>query len=194
MTEKIPAVVLASTSPYRRELLARLLADFRCEAPAADERPGDGEPPAALAERLASAKAQSIRAGDSIVIGGDQVAALGDRVLGKPGTPDRARQQLREMAGHTVDFYTAVCVIGPRGTPVETHLDVSRVQMRPLSAAEIDRYLEREAPFDCAGSFKAERLGVALMTALDNHDPTAIQGLPLIWLSACLRRMGIPLP
>lgn len=191
--DKLP-VVLASTSRYRRALLARLLTDFSCRSPHVDETPRAGETPRALAARLARLKAESAAGGAEIVIGSDQVAALGDRVLSKPGALGSAVEQLTACSGQSVNFYTAVCVIGPDVDVPRTHVDLTTVVFRPLSAAEIRRYLEREQPFDCAGSFKAEGLGVSLMQRIDNQDPTAIQGLPLIWLADCLRALGITLP
>ncbi len=189
-----PPVVLASTSRYRRELLARLLTEFSCHSPAVDETPQSGETPRALAERLARLKAQSAASGSAIVIGSDQVAAVGERILSKPGALEPAIAQLAACSGHSVVFYTAVCVIGPGAGALHTHVDLTTVVFRSLSAAEIRRYVEREQPFDCAGSFKAEGLGVALMERIENQDPTAIQGLPLIWLAGCLRTLGIALP
>jgi septum formation protein len=186
--------VLASTSVYRRALLGRLLTDFSCRAPGIDEQPQPGEPPRALAERLAWLKATAVAGRAEIVIGSDQVAALGKRKLSKPGGFEPAMAQLESCSGHRVHFYTAVCVIGPGGTDVRTCVDTTTVHFRVLTRAEICRYLEREEPYDCAGSFKAEGLGVVLMERIDNQDPTAIQGLPLIWLAGCLRSMGLPLP
>lgn len=191
--DKLP-VVLASTSRYRRALLARLLTDFSCRSPAVDETPQPRESPRALAERLASLKAQSAAGESAIVIGSDQVAAVGDRVLSKPGSLEPAIAQLTACSGRSVIFYTAVCVIGPGAEAPRTHVDLTTVVFRSLSATEIRRYLEREQPFDCAGSFKAEGLGVALMERIDNQDPTALQGLPLIWLADCLRALGVALP
>jgi septum formation protein len=189
-----PRVVLASTSPYRRALLQRLLGDFECRAPGVDESPRPGETPRALATRLAQRKAESAAEAGDIVIGSDQVAALGDRLLEKPGTLERAISQLDACSARAVAFHTAVCVISQSAGVVKNHVDLTTVHFRQLSPTEIRRYLERDKPFDCAGSFKAEGLGVALMDRIDNHDPTAIQGLPLIWLASCLREMGLPLP
>ena len=194
MSTDQPGVILASTSRYRRALLARLLPDFRCQAPDFEEVAGPGEAPLDLARRLAEGKAASVAGGPAIVIGSDQVAALGTRVLGKPGGREAAQAQLADMAGQAVVFHTAVCVIGPGGSPRETHVDTTTVRMRALSAEEISRYLDRDEPYDCAGSFKAESMGVTLMESMENQDPTAIQGLPLIWLASCLRRLGLRLP
>ena len=191
-----PPVVLASSSRYRRELLSRLLTQFDSVAPDVDEARVAGEEPRALSERLARAKAAAVAAiaTDAIVIGSDQVAALDGQVLGKPGNSERALEQLLASSGRTVDFHTAVCVIGPRRSSTDTHVDLTQVHFRALGEAELRRYLATEQPFDCAGSFKSEGLGVALMTRIDNQDPTALQGLPLIWLADCLRRLGVTLP
>lgn len=194
MTQEQPAVILASTSPYRRALLARLLPEFSCRSPATDETPLPGEAPGALALRLARLKAQSAAGGPEIVIGSDQVPALGDQVLSKPGAMQPAIAQLEACSGRRVVFHTGVCVIGPGGAPEHVHVDETVVHFRKLRSAEIRRYLEREEPFDCAGSFKAEGLGVVLMEQIASADPTGIQGLPLIWLAECLRSMGLALP
>ncbi|MDJ0927332.1 MAG: Maf family nucleotide pyrophosphatase [Gammaproteobacteria bacterium] len=191
-----PPVVLASSSRYRRELLSRLLTQFDSVAPAVDETRLPDEEPAALSARLARAKAEAVAAtvSDAIVIGSDQVAALGEQVLGKPGNAERALEQLLASSGRSVDFHTAVCVIGPQHSAVDRHVDLTTVHFRDLGEAELRRYLVAEQPFDCAGSFKSEGLGVTLMTRIDNEDPTALQGLPLIWLADCLRRLGMTLP
>lgn len=189
-----PPVVLASTSPYRRALLTRLLTEFTCQAPGVTEQRLPREAPPSLAVRLARLKAEQIARPGRIVIGGDQVAALGDRILAKPGSFEPALAQLEACSGRHVVFYTAVCVLGPAPEDRHEYLDETTVHFRSLSQAEIRRYLEREQPFDCAGSFKAEGLGVALFERIENQDPTAIQGLPLIWLAGCLRRLGVALP
>lgn len=194
MTEPEPGVILASTSRYRRALLQRLLPEFRCHNPDIDEAPHPGEGPRELALRLAQAKAATAAGGPEIAIGSDQVAALGQQILGKPGKLETAVTQLQACAGKPVVFYTGVCVIGPSGGDGSSHVDLTTVHFRPLSEAEIRRYLAREEPYDCAGSFKAEGLGVVLMDRLESQDPTAIQGLPLIWLAGCLRRLGLTLP
>lgn len=191
--ESLP-VVLASTSRYRRELLTRLLPDFACRSPDVDETPLEGEGPEALAHRLACMKARSAADGSSLVIGSDQVPALGERLLTKPGSLAPAVAQLTACSGQQVVFYTGVCVIDPRDRKEHTHVDRTTVHFRDLEPGEIRRYLEREEPFDCAGSFKAEGLGVVLMERIENQDPTAIQGLPLIWLANCLRALGVNLP
>jgi septum formation protein len=188
----MPAVVLASTSPYRRALLARILPDFATVAPAVDESPRPGERPDELALRLAIAKARAVSAlhPGQVVIGSDQVAELDGHALGKPGTHARAQHQLAACSGRSVRFVTAVCVIDSHGHEY-TALDETAVCFRTLDAGEIDRYLRREQPYDCAGSFKCEGLGIVLFERIDSRDPTALVGLPLIALAALLRRAGI---
>ncbi len=190
-----PRLILASGSPYRRELLARLGAEFAVIPADADERRQPDEPPAALAARLAHAKATAVAASrpDAVIIGSDQVAALGDRVLGKPGDRTNAAKQLAACSGATVTFYTAVCLLHPNGSGKAEHTDITRVQFRDLDAAEIDAYLTLDEPWDCAGSFRAEAHGVLLFHAIENQDPTALIGLPLIWLGNALRQTGVKL-
>lgn len=188
-------LVLASTSRYRRELLARLTSNFRCVAPQVDETPHPGETPAALAQRLAAAKAQAVAAQTpgAVVIGSDQVCDVDGRTFGKPGDAAGARTQLAACAGRAVQFHTAVCLIDARGPApqVSAALDTTRVRLRALDAGEIARYVEREQPFDCAGSFKCESLGIALFESFETADPTALIGLPLIALCRLLREAGI---
>jgi septum formation protein len=185
------AVVLASGSRYRRELLARLGLPFESSVPNVDETPEPGELPAALAARLALAKAKSIRRTDAIVIGSDQVAALDGRLLGKPGNHDAALGQLEACQGREVVFHTAVCVSSDHGRTINEHVDLTRVRFRQRSRAELSRYLDRDQPLDCAGGFKAEALGIALFESIESHDPTALIGLPLIWLANALRTAGL---
>ena len=193
-------LVLASTSRYRRELLARLAPDFRCVAPNADENPLPDESPAALADRLALAKAQAVAAKNpgAIVIGSDQVAHVdGDsRVVGKPHTTEIARAQLAGFSGRTVLFRTSVCVVDARHSPHREFAvqDTTRVKFRTLDAGAIARYVERERPLDCAGSFKCEGLGIALFERIQSEDPTALIGLPLIALCRLLRELEIEIP
>ncbi len=191
MSDPRPPLILASTSRYRRELLERLRLPFTAESPAVDETAEPGEAPDLLAERLAEAKARAVAARHpgAVVIGSDQVAACAGLKLGKPGTPDRARAQLAAASGQVVVFHTAVAIVGPGG--LERHRDETRVRFRTLSAAGIARYVELEAPLDCAGSFKSEGLGVALFEAVQSEDPTALVGLPLIWVAAALARAGL---
>jgi septum formation protein len=188
-------LVLASTSRYRRDLLSRLTPRFRVLAPDVDETALASETAAALAMRLAQAKARAVAAQcpDAIVIGSDQAAALGGVILGKPGDIARAHAQLAAASGREMIFYTAVCVIDSRqAEPREfAALDTTRVLFRRLEHDEIASYLERERPLDCAGSFKAEALGIALFEQIESQDPTALIGLPLIVLSRLLREAGV---
>lgn len=186
-----PRLVLASTSRYRRELLERLRLPFDVVSPEVDETPLAGEAPADLAQRLALAKAQAValRLPEAVVIGSDQVADLDGEAIGKPGTHERAVEQLRRMRGRSVVFQTAVAVV--RGAHVGRALAPVTVRFRALSDAEIEHYLRAEQPYDCAGSAKAETLGIALLEAIDSDDPTALIGLPLIRTSALLRAAGI---
>lgn len=188
-------VILASSSVYRQALLQRLLSDFECATPHIDEAAVPGETPAAMATRLASLKAHFFTGSrpDAIVIGSDQVPALGAATLHKPGDRDRAIRQLTDCSGRAVEFLTAVTIVGPGGRE-ESHIDRTNVLFRELTTAEIERYVDAEQPLDCAGSFKAEGLGIALFERIDSADPTALQGLPLIWLAGALRRFGLELP
>ena len=193
----VPRVVLASTSRYRAQLLQRLLPDFTRAAPGVDEQPLPDEAPAARAARLALAKARVVAEDihDAIVIGSDQVAALDARVLDKPGNAANAIAQLAECSGRTVDFHTALCVLDTRrpGHCAQA-VDLTRVVFRTLSDAEISGYVAREQPLDCAGSFKAEGLGIALFERIESRDPSALIGLPLIALAGMLRDCGLALP
>ncbi|HMN20455.1 MAG TPA: Maf family nucleotide pyrophosphatase [Ottowia sp.] len=191
-----PALILGSSSPYRRELLARLGLPFTWEAPEVDESTRAGETPAALAARLALAKAQAVAARhpDALVIGSDQVADLAGEPLGKPGTHERARLQLRRMSGRTVVFQTALAVVCQARGFEQAELAPVRVCFRTLNDAEIERYLLAERPYDCAGSARSEGLGIALLEAIHSDDPTALVGLPLIRTARLLRAAGLVLP
>jgi len=188
-------LVLASTSAYRRALLSRLTSRVRQLAPGCDEIAEPGEGPAELAGRLAKLKARAVAAhcGPAVVIGSDQTAELDGAVLGKPGNIERAAAQLSAASGKAVVFHTAVCVIDARhgGMRELSAIDMTRAVFRQLGAAEITRYLERERPLDCAGSFKAEALGIALFERIDSSDPTGLIGLPLIAVCRLLRACGI---
>jgi len=191
-----PTLVLASGSRYRHDLLARLGLPFVQDTPDIDETIGRDESPAEAVMRLARAKAGAVleRHPGAIVIGSDQVAVRGDEILGKPGSPQRAAQQLTLSAGRHVEFLTGVCVLsGARPGEPEEHIDITRVVFRPLTPEEIRSYVQRDAPEDCAGSFRAEGLGIALFERIDSQDPTGLIGLPLIWLSQALRRLGLPI-
>ena len=188
-----PSLILASTSRYRRELLARLRLPFTVESPEVDETPQPGEPPAAMAQRLALAKACAVAARhpSAVVIGSDQVADLDGNPIGKPGTHERAIQQLRAMRGRQVIFQTAVAVVCRATGFVGTALAPVTVRFRALTDTEIEHYLRTEQPYDCAGSAKSETLGIALLDAIESDDPTALVGLPLIRTCALLRQAGI---
>ena len=188
-----PALILGSTSRYRRELLSRLRVAFDVVSPQVDETPRPGEAPAALAARLALAKAQAVAAThpQAIVIGSDQVAELDGEPVGKPGTHERAVAQLRAMSGRTIIFHTAVAVVRPASGYTGTRLVPVSVTFRDLHDAEIEAYLLAEQPYDCAGSAKSEALGIALVDAISSHDPSALVGLPLIATCALLREAGL---
>lgn len=188
-----PSLILGSTSRYRRELLERLRLPFTCVAPQVDETPLHAEAPAALALRLALAKAQAVAAlhPQAVVIGSDQVADLHGRPVGKPGTHEAAVAQLKQMSGQQVVFQTAVAVVCAAGGFAEATLAPVTVKFRELSDAEIERYLRLDQPYDCAGSAKSESLGIVLLDAIHSDDPTALIGLPLIRTSQLLRRAGI---
>jgi septum formation protein len=188
-----PPLILASTSRYRQELLSRLRLPFEVLAPEVDETAQPGETPVALAQRLALAKARAIavRRPEAVVIGSDQVADLDGHALGKPGTHERAVAQLRRMRGHKVLFHTAVAVVRAGAGFEQAALCSVAVSFRELGDDEIEHYLRTEQPYDCAGSAKCETLGIALLSAIDSDDPTALIGLPLIHTSELLRRAGI---
>ena len=187
-------LVLGSTSPYRRELLSRLRLPFEVASPEVDETPGTTESPRELACRLALAKARAVAARfpSAVVIGSDQVADLDGEPLGKPGTHERAVGQLRRMRGRTVIFQTAVAVACQDTGFEQVELAPVRVRFRDLSDQEIERYLLAETPYDCAGSAKSEGLGIALLESIENDDPTALVGLPLIRTARLLRAAGLP--
>lgn len=194
------ALVLASTSRYRRELLARLALPFETAAPDVDETPRADEAPRELALRLALEKAQAVAQTmadckpQAIVIGSDQVADLHGQPLGKPGTHERAAAQLARMSGQTVLFHTAVAVVQASRGFAQSSLATVTVRFRTLDAATIERYLLAEQPYDCAGSAKSEGLGIALLQAIESDDPTALIGLPLIRTAQLLRAAGLTLP
>ncbi|MCB1561281.1 MAG: septum formation protein Maf [Xanthomonadales bacterium] len=190
-----PALILASTSRYRAELLSRLRLPFETAPPGIDESPRIKEDGSAMCVRLAMEKARAVakRFPDAVVIGSDQCAIRGEVVLGKPGDSATARQQLLAASGRCVEFRTAVCVREPAGNE-HALLDVTRVRFRELGVDEVQRYVETEQPLDCAGSFKVEGLGISLFDAVESRDPTALIGLPLIQLADCLRRLGYALP
>jgi septum formation protein len=193
MTPASPPLILGSTSRYRRELLGRLRLPFDVQAPAVDEAPLAGEAPAATALRLALAKAHEVAARFpyAIVIGSDQVAEHDGQAVGKPGSHERARQQLRAMSGCSVVFHTAVAVVRADTGHAGSALVPVTVRFRRLTDSEIERYLLAEQPYDCAGSAKSEALGIALLDSIESSDPTALVGLPLITTCRLLREAGL---
>ncbi len=186
-------LILASTSRYRRELLGRLGIPFDVASPAIDEARHPGEAPLALVQRLAAAKAEAVAARhpEAWVIGSDQLAFRDSEILGKPGTAERCVAQLTAASGRQVTFLTAVCLLCHRERSRHTTVDSTVVQFRVNEPERIRRYVEREQPLDCAGGFKCEGLGIALFERIDSTDPTALIGLPLIWLAAALTAAGL---
>lgn len=186
-------LVLASTSPYRRELLSRLKLPFSVTSPEVDETPLPGETPEQTAYRLAIAKAQAVAAqhSDALIIGSDQVATLDGMQLGKPHNFDNATRQLRTMRGKTVTFHTALCLHNSRSGNTQARVVPFMVRFRDLSDDDIERYLTKEQPYNCAGSAKAEGLGIALIEKMTGDDPNALIGLPLIALVDMLKNEGV---
>lgn len=197
----MPRLILASTSRYRRELLERLRLPFDVARPDVDGRAVDetalpGESPRDLAIRLAEAKARAVaeqQIGDAWALGSDQAAEVEGRALGKPGGREAAIAQLQSMSGRVVRFHTALCLAHADGRAF-ADIDLTEVRFRELADAEIERYVDAEQPFDCAGSFKSEGLGIVLFERIDNRDPTALVGLPLIATCGLLRKAGFALP
>jgi septum formation protein len=189
-------LILASTSRYRAALLERFGLRFNTASPAVDETELSGEDPRSRAARLSHAQAEAVamQFPDAVVIGGDQVPAARGTVLHKPGNAANCREQLRLLSGATAEFFTACTVRCVAADLKLSHVDTTTVQLRALSDEEIERYVEREQPFDCAGGFKAEALGITLFERMDSTDPTAIIGLPLIWLAGALRAAGFVVP
>ncbi|KVM69497.1 MULTISPECIES: Maf-like protein [Burkholderia] len=191
-----PRLILASSSRYRRELLERLRLAFEVVTPDLDETPLAGESPADTALRLAAAKARAVAARieapeGAVVIGSDQVATFDGRQVGKPGTHQRALEQLQAMRGREVEFHSALCVYDSRSDLAQVEDVVTRVRFRCLPDADLEAYLRAETPYDVAGSAKSEGLGIALLEAIDSNDPTALVGLPLIALTRMLAEAGI---
>ncbi|MDJ0878409.1 MAG: nucleoside triphosphate pyrophosphatase [Halieaceae bacterium] len=185
-------LILASSSPYRRRLLERLRLPFEVSAPGVDEAPAAGESGPALALRLAREKAQAVADVNpaAVVIGSDQVPCLGDELLRKPGSEENARKQLQRCSGRSVVFHTGLVVLAPDAEPLATVVPFT-VHFRVLQTPAIERYLALDEPYDCAGSFKWESLGIALFERLEGDDPTALEGLPLIALCGMLRESGL---
>ena len=192
--QPLPRLILGSSSPYRRELLARLRLPFEVAVPDIDETPLDQETPEATALRLSlnKAKAIALRHPGTLIIGSDQVLTLDGRQMGKPGTHDKAREQLRLMRGRTATFHSALCLLDGRTGQSQLADVQTRVTLRDLSDAEIEAYLHLEKPYDVAGSAKSEGLGIALLSRVESDDPTALVGLPLIALTTMLRQAGYP--
>lgn len=186
-------IVLASTSPYRKELLQRLGLPFETAAPDLDETRLADEPPQALVARLAEEKAKAVARNysDSLIIGSDQVAVLDNEVLGKPGNHDKAVLQLSKASGKAVTFYTGLCLYNTTSNHLQVDVVPFNVFFRKLSQNQIENYLNAEQPYDCAGSFKSEGLGVALFERMEGEDPSALIGLPLIRLCRMLEQEGI---
>lgn len=191
--QKAPPLILGSTSRYRRELLARLGLPFAVDAPDIDESPLPGEAPAATALRLAGDKARAVaqRHPGALVIGSDQVADCAGRAIGKPGTRQRALEELRRLSGQVVTFHTGVALVDAGSGRLHTALVPVTSTFRTLREQEIVAYLDREAPYDCAGGVKSEALGIALFESIASDDPTALIGLPLIALCRMLRAEGL---
>ncbi len=192
----MPQLVLASTSPYRRLLLERLGLPFTAVAPGVDETGSAREPVTALVQRLARAKAQVVAARhpDALIIGSDQAAERDGEILGKPGDHAEAVKQLQAASGKYMKFHTGLCLWDSRSGNCQEYVDQTRVVFRQLAADEIERYLQAEKPYDCAGSFKSEGLGITLFQAIESSDPTALIGLPLIALCRMLRSAGVQFP
>lgn len=192
-TPATPPLVLASTSPFRRELLSRLIADFQVADPRTDETPLPDETPEALALRLSEAKARAVAPGHpgALIIGSDQVAVCDGRIYGKPGNHERAVAQLQELRGRTVNFFTGLCLLDTRNNQAHVRGIPTLVTFRNLTDQEIEAYLEREPAYNCAGSAKSEGLGIALIARLEGSDPNALVGLPLIALCDLFRETGL---
>jgi MAF protein len=189
-------LVLGSTSPFRKALLDKLGIPFIADTPNTDEARRPGETPDRLVRRLAEDKARDVasRFPDALVIGSDQVACVGDEILGKPGNRENAIAQLSAASGKAVTFYTGLCLYNAANDQVQVAVEPFVVHFRSLGAAQIERYIDHEQPFNCAGSFKSEGLGITLFTALEGRDPNALVGLPLIRLVEMLDRQGVSLP
>ena len=188
-----PPLILASSSPYRREVLSRLGVEFGSVSPDIDESRHEGESPGELVRRLAEKKAEAISATHpkALIIGSDQVATLGNQVLGKPGSHDQAVEQLKMASGKRVTFLTGLCLLNSESGRRQVRCEAFHVEFRNLTEEEIERYLEKEQPYNCAGSFKSEGLGICLFNRLQGDDPASLIGLPLIQLVSMLRNEGL---
>ncbi len=190
------SLILASTSPFRRDLLARLGLPFTVQAPDADETPHPGEDAPTLVARLATDKALAVARDhpEALIVGSDQAAVLDDEIIGKPGDHERAAAQLRRASGRTMTFYTGLCLLDGASGQRQVAVEPFRVVFRTLTEPRIERYLRREQPYHCAGSFKSEGLGIALFERLEGDDPTSLIGLPLIRLIRMLEAAGVEVP
>ncbi len=188
-----PPLILASSSPYRRELLSRLGIEFSSDSPEVDETPHPAEDPTALVQRLAERKAEAVAASHpgALIIGSDQVAILEGDILGKPGTHERAIQQLTRASGKRVSFLTGLCLLNSASGERQVACEPFHVQFRELNSREIEHYLLKEQPYNCAGSFKSEGLGICLFERMEGDDPSSLIGLPLIRLVGMLRKEGL---
>ena len=194
-TTPCPPLILASTSPFRRELLQRLGIDFSTAAPDIDESAHPGEKPSELVRRLSEAKARAIGASrQGLIIGSDQVATTGDDILGKPGSHEKAVEQLQYLSGKSVCFYTGLCLLNTETDTARVEVVPYTVLFRQLDDSQIENYLRADEPYNCAGSFKSEGLGITLFERMQGDDPSALIGLPLIQLTTLLREAGITLP
>ena len=190
-----PRITLASTSPYRKELLERLGIEFDTASPDVDETPLAGESPETLVKRLSEDKARAVAATHAgLIIGSDQVATSGNDILGKPGIHERAREQLRKLSGKSVIFHTGLCLLNTDTNETQVEVVPFAVQFRQLTDEQIERYLQHDRPYNCAGSFKSEGLGIALFERMHGDDPSALIGLPLIRLTSMLAQAGVVLP
>ena len=191
-----PPIILASSSRYRQQLIARFLDDYETASPGIDETAIDGESPREQATRLARAKAEAVSSQhrDALIIGADQLAVLDGKVLGKPGDHTRAVEQLLAASGKNLCFITAACLLDPVTRGRYEHADETLVRFRQFDRRLADAYLRYDEPYDCAGSFKIEGAGFVLFESVSNEDPTALIGLPMIWLAGTLMELGYLLP
>ena len=196
MTDQTPTLLLASSSPFRRQLLDKLKLDFIHQSPDIDESRHEDESPTALVMRLAREKALALadQHPDTLIIGSDQVAVIGDQVLGKPGDRDRTIEQLQACSGKTLHFHTGLCLINSQSGRQQNCVETFTVYFRPLTTDQITRYVDKEPAFDCAGGFKMEGLGISLFERLSGDDPNTLIGLPLIRLVDFLTKEGYALP
>ena len=193
-TPEQPPLILASSSPYRAEMLQRLNVAFTTITSGIDETPAADEPAAALVKRLALEKARRVarQQPEALIIGADQVAVLDGRVLGKPGTRERAIAQIQDMSGNAVEYLSGIALVGAKRE--WSDIVATRLQYRKLAASEIERYIDHDRPLDCAGGMRSEKLGISLLESLSSEDPTALIGMPLIRIAQWLREAGFEIP